>query len=291
MKLLSLEDFGAQSIHAKSFIQTTKLCTIIGEIAELQLERRPINPDESARLTQAMCKWVREVPAELHLYDPAGSRNKFSRLVSELFIRYFAAIILLQRLQGEIDSQRQTSIQSLIASSCIIHLYEEIHFREQTCYLLPINGFLCMVASVPQIYYKPRSADKEAARKSEIGILCSVMKQMRGKYGGSEMVLRKILKLQRNVDASTEGRLLESDMIGTPSSPISDGPRGRLEELFPFPANMCSHMNLIQRTGNFEEYSAQSFLPIENEWVSWLFTEDQNLMDSPEMYPDMSNVI
>lgn len=133
MKLLSLEDFGAQSIHAKSFIQTTKLCTIIVEIAKLQLERRPINPDESARLTQAMCKWVREVPAKLHLYDPAGSRNKFSRPVSELFIRYFAAIILLQRLQGEVDPQRQMSIQSLIAS-CIIHLYEEIHFREQTCY-------------------------------------------------------------------------------------------------------------------------------------------------------------
>lgn len=275
-------------MHATSFIQFTKLCTIIGEISELHLRRQPIDAGESSQLTQKLCKWVQEVPAELHLYDAGtGSRNKFSRAASELFIRYFAAIILLQRLQGELYPQRHTSIHCLIASSCMIRLYEEIVFREETCFLLPINGFLCMVASLPQIYYKPRSAEREAARKCEIDILCSVMKHMRGKYGGSEMVLRRILKLQRNVDASMEGRTLGPGAPGTPSSPISDGSCGRLDELFPFPADMCSHMDLIQRGGDPEEYSAQSFLPMENEWASWLLTEDLDFVDSL----DMSNLI
>lgn len=279
-------------MHAASFIQNAKLCTIIGQIAELQLEKGHITSNESSRLYQAMCKWVREVPAELYLYDAvSGSRNKFSRAVSELFIRYFAAIILLQRLQGGQDPQAHTPIQCLIASSCMIHLYEEILFREETCFLLPINGFLCMVASLPQIYYKPRSAEKEVARKSEIEILCSVLKQMRGKYGGSEMVLRKILKLQRNVDASMEGRPLESQTIANPRSPISNAPCGSLEELFPFPADICSHMNLIQRGVGFEEYSTQIFLPMENEWASWLFTEDLDFIDSLEMYPEIPGAI
>lgn len=278
-------------MQATLFIENTKLCSIIGEIVEFQLEKRPIDPDESSRLTQALCEWVRGVPTELHLYDAAGSRAKFSRAVSELFIRYFAAIILLQRLHGGKDSQRHASIQCLIASSCIIHLYEEIIFREETCFLLSINGFLCMVASLPQIYYNPRLAEKEATRQSEIKILCSVLKQMRGKYGGSEMVLRKILNLQRQVDASMEGRPLESEINATPSNLISDGTYGRLEELFPFPANMCSHMDLIQRSGNFEDYSAQSFVSMGNEWTSWLFTEDLDLTDSADLYPEMSNFI
>ncbi|KAL2828395.1 hypothetical protein BDW59DRAFT_170914 [Aspergillus cavernicola] len=292
VKLPSLMDFGTRTMQAISFIEGTKLCIIIGEIAELQLERRPITPEESSRLTQEMCKWVRELPAELHLYDAvAGSRNKFSRPVSELFIRYFATIILLQHLKGGLDPQRHTSIQCLIASSCMIHLYEEIIFREETCFLLSFNGFLCMVASLPQIYYKPRSAEKESVRKSELEIICSVMKKMREKYGGSEMVLRKILKFQRHVDASIEGQSLESEVIGTPRSPISDRSCSQLEELFPFPANMCSHMDLIHQGGDFEEYSAESFLPMENEWASWFFTEELGFMDSFATYPEMPNVI
>lgn len=260
----------------------------MGQISELQLEKAPINPGKLSQLTKAMCEWVREVPSELHLHDAAGTRKKFSRPVSELFIRYFTTIILLQRLSNGIDPQRHTSIQCLVASSCIINLYEEILFREQACFLLPINGFLCMVASIPQIYYKPRSAEKEATRQNEIKILCSVMKQMQWKFGGSEMVLRKIFKLQRQVDAFIEERPLAGG-IETPGR-ITNDPCDYLEELFPFPVSMCSHMELIQRTGGLEEYSAQSFLSMESLWTPWLLTENLDLMDSLVMYPEMSNI-
>lgn len=290
MKLPSPSDFGSHNVHAASFLECTKLCTIIGQIAERQLEKRLIDSEESSRLTQELSTWVREVPTELRLYDSAtGTRNKFDRVASELFILYFAAIILLQHLKGGTDPQQHTSIKCLIASSCMIHLYEEIVFREQTCFLRPLNAFLCMVASLPQIYYKPRSAEKKAVRENELGILCSVLEQMQVKYGGSEMVLRKILKLRRNVDASLDAQTLDS--IGTPRSPVSSGTGARLKDLFPFPASMCGHMDLIEWDGDLEEYSAESFVPMENEWVSWLSTEDWDLTGSLEMYPGISDTI
>ncbi|KAJ5396605.1 hypothetical protein N7509_004718 [Penicillium cosmopolitanum] len=59
------------------------------------------------------------------------------------------------------------------------------------------------------------------------------MKQMQWKFGGSEMVLRKIFKLQRQVDAFIEERPLAGG-IETPGR-ITNDPCDYLEELFPFP--------------------------------------------------------
>ncbi|KAE8133589.1 hypothetical protein BDV38DRAFT_286628 [Aspergillus pseudotamarii] len=289
VELPSLMDFGNQSLQAILFIHGTKLCMIIGEIAELQREKDHIDPQKASQLTQKLCEWVRELPAELHLYDAAGDRNQFRRAVSELFIRYFATVILLHRLHGGIDRHRHTSIPCLVASSCMIHLYEEILFRDEACYLLQMNGFLCMVASLPQINYKSRSPEKEAARQREIEVLCSVLKQMRMKYGGSEMVLRKIMKLQRQVDTSMgEQPLPETERIETPTSLTEGNFYSRLQELFPFPNTMCSQMDLLERTVDLEECFAPSFLPIDTEWF---FNAELDLMDSNEMYAELPNVI
>ncbi|KGO39451.1 Transcription factor, fungi [Penicillium expansum] len=280
-----LEDFEIQNVQALVFIHTTKLCTIIGNIAELHLERRPVPFHEVFVLSETLCGWVREIPHELCLYNSEGGRNEFNRPVSELFIKYFAAIILLQLLQNEVNQQRRTTVRSLVAASCMAKLYEEIHYREQTCYLLPIHGFLCMVASLPQIYYQPQSAEKNRTRKEELDILRSIMGNMRGKYGGATMILAKIQRLEKEVKASTDRYLLEADAVGLSSDGILHDPSESLGELFPFPPTACAHMDFIKQSGETQQgFLPQDFVPMEDEWAKWLVSEGHNFVDLFGMY-------
>lgn len=290
VKVLDINNFDVKNIQSEAFLHGTKLCSIIGEIADRELERRSVSPDEMLGFTQALCCWLEELPDDLHLYDSNGTRKQFCLIASEIFIKYFAAIIMLQLLQGGLNQQRVTSVRSLVAASCIARLYEEIHFRERTKSLLPINGFLCMVASIPQIYYRPRCAEKERVRKEEIGVLCSIMESMRSKYGGAEMVLHKIRGLQAKVGASAEQ--METDVNGVSDSYITQHGSESLERLFPFPLSVCSQMELIQR-GVYSEAGSpmQSFLPMENEWASWLVTEGHGFVDLLGMFPDVADVI
>lgn len=255
------------------------LSRILGDIAELHLERQTVPPQEALRLTQALCNWVKELPDELQLYNADGSRKAFSRPVCELFIKYFAAIILLHLLQSEISRQRCPSSRSLIAASCMSRLYEEIHYREQACCLLPINGFFCMVASLPQLYYQPQSTKKKSIRKEEIEILCSIMKSMQPKYGGSEMVLTKIQRLEKEVQASVERYLQETGASGLPGDGILHTPHQHLEELFPFPSAMCTHMDLIGEFEEFERETPDEYTAIDEEWASLLFSEGHNFFE------------
>ncbi|KAJ5385602.1 hypothetical protein N7517_003513 [Penicillium concentricum] len=288
----TLEDFEVPNVQAQVFIHATKICTIIGEIGELHLERRPVAFHEVFVLTQALCSWVRELPDELCLYNSEGDRNDFCRLVSELFIKYFAAIILLQLLQNEVNQQSRTTMRSLVAASCMAKLYEEIYYREQTCFLLPIHGFLCMIASLPQIYYQPQSAQKKTTRKEEIDILRSIMKIMRGKYGGATMVLAKIQRLEKEVKASTDRYLLETDAIGLSGDGILQDPSECLEELFPFPSAACAHMDFIKQSGGVQQdFMPQDFVPMEDEWARWLVSEGHSFVDLFGMYSKECDIV
>ncbi|KAJ5162598.1 uncharacterized protein N7500_004428 [Penicillium coprophilum] len=57
--------------------------------------------------------------------------------------------------------------------------------------------------------YQPQSEAKTRSRKDEIDILRSIMRDMRGKYGGATMVLTKIEPLENEDEASTDQYLLK----------------------------------------------------------------------------------
>lgn len=272
-------DFEKPNVQIKPFIYATMLSRILGDIAELHLEKQPVPPHKALRFTQALCKWVKELPDDIQLYNADGSRKAFNRPICELFIKYFAAIILLHLLQGEINRQRCPSSRSLIAASCMSRLYEEIYYREQACCLLPINGFFCMLASLPLLYYQPQSKEKKFIRQEEIEIICSIMRSMQPKYGGSEMVLTKIQRLEKEVHASVQRYLQETGASGLPGDGILHTPHQYLEELFPFPSTICTHMDLIGEPGEFAQETLDEPLAIDEEWASLMISEGHNFFD------------
>lgn len=248
---LTLHDFNMPSLQATAFIYLQRLQCIIGKIAHLHMRQAVPPAEDILAITEALGNWVHTLPKELQLYNPDGSRQPFCRPALELMIVYFAHVVLLQMLDVT-TSQKRVSIPSLAASLCIVRLYEEIECREHTAHLLPVHGLTCMIAAVPLIYYRPQGRERESQRVTEISIICSILTRLRDKYGGSDLVLSKIQRLQRMVDNDKERRFQQgpwygnTDMMEEPSQDALD----RIHELLPFPTSFCSGMELLKRRNN-----------------------------------------
>ncbi|KAJ0414924.1 fungal-specific transcription factor domain-containing protein [Aspergillus carlsbadensis] len=293
-----LSDFDEPGVQARVFIYETRLCDIMGHIAELHLEKQDISIEVLTGIQGALEIWIRELPAELRLYSSSGTRQRFSHPVSDLHIQYFACIILLELLQGEVTAQHNTSLVSLISSSCMARLFEEILLREHTRFLLPLTGFVSMAAALPQIYYRPEDREGATARHEAIEILCSVMEHMRGKYGGADMVLSKIRTLQSAVE---QARLPAHDVEASPSA-IPHRDYGNLQHpfnlnlkgLFPFPESLSLHLGEARYRGHAyvprDDLPAGSIAPMSHMWAQWIESDGFEFMDMANM-SGMSDVV
>ncbi|KAL3495815.1 hypothetical protein BJX62DRAFT_222455 [Aspergillus germanicus] len=293
-----LSDFNEPGIQARVFTYETRLCDIMGHIAELHLEKQYISLEVLAGIQGALESWILELPSELRLYSSAGTRQRFYRPVSDIHIQYFASIILLELLQGEVTAQHDTSLVSLIASSCISRLLEEVLLREHARFLLPLTGFICMAAAMPQIYYRPEDKEGATARHEGIETLCSVMEHMRGKYGGADMVLSKIRALQ----SAVEQALLPAEDVGGSACTIPDRDYSNLQQpfnldlkgLFPFPESFCLHLGEARYRGHAhvpgEDALAGTIAPMSQMWAQWIESDGFEFMDMANM-SGMSDIV
>ncbi|CAK7237130.1 hypothetical protein SBRCBS47491_009871 [Sporothrix bragantina] len=263
VRMLSTEDFPTDDLQAHVFLQNTKLCTILDAISDISTDKRPARPEEVSSITSRLCDWVVRLPPELRLFDTASERRGFDRPTSEMFIEYFVAIILAQNLMHKArDKPWRTSIMSIVAASCAVSLYEEIHYREQAVCLTPIHGFFCMASALPLLYYRPTVAHREASRVKQIDILRQIMTTMSGRYGGAGMVMRKMNAVQRNL---TRAACHEDDQAVFYATPQQQPPE-RAHELFPFPLTFCDDLSLLELTAtSYDQFVATDLVPFENE--------------------------
>ncbi|KAL4798068.1 hypothetical protein BDV19DRAFT_386726 [Aspergillus venezuelensis] len=246
------------------FLQALKLSEILDTITKANLDQSLITPDIAKKSVDDLCAWVHNLPNELRLFSPDNARCAFWRPLAELHIWYFVTIILLQLL----DSARfpwKIASSSFAAASCIARLYEEIECREETPRLLQIHGFFCMVASVPLICYPHEllqdvNVNMNAVREEEINIICGVLGQMRRRYGGSDLVLRKIRRLRAEMRTDNNecgctihvGRQSSNDNdLRSTSMPATSSIQRRIDELFPFPHELSSALILLRGNAGY----------------------------------------
>lgn len=238
---LTIQDFPDNNLATLVALEGRRILEIIGTIGELNIQKRNILSEEISKLITSLSEWQRDLPDELRLHDVDGARRPFHRPTSELFIYYFGAIILLQILGQRPYQQWQSSTLSLTAASCMASLYEEIHSREQSTYLLNFHGFFCMTAAVPLILCSRPLGDYDE-RESQMEVICSVLECLRTRYGGADLVLRKVQRL-RSDSESFEGAILQESRVDRMDSTA----RRRLEEcwdqLFPFPPSFCKRVD------------------------------------------------
>jgi hypothetical protein len=271
VRLPNLEDFEVPSVQSLAFIASTKLCVILSRVSELHLKRRSIRPEEIASIETSLCDWILHLPDDLRVYDENGGRKAYCRPASEVMIQYFTTIVFSEILKHMVkEGPFRISIPSLIAASCAVALYDDIYCHNEAIFLPWNTGFSCLVIALPLIHHIPQSQLKEAARKTDLGVLRSIMVEMKGRYGDSNMILRMMQGLEKSVEGTTRqgggsGILQESC--------------NHANELFPFPPTMCDNMDLLELAGTpVDQYTADNFTAVQN-WPTDEAIFDFTLMD------------
>jgi hypothetical protein len=238
----TIKDFEVPNTQSLVFIETTKLCTIMAHIAELYMERQHIQKAELSSIDAALCEWVNNLPESVELYNAAGQRKAYYRPASEMFIQYFVAIVMSQMLRyKERDRPWRVSVPSRVAASCAAFLYDEILCREETVFLLSNHGFFCLAIFLPLICHHPQSEAERAVRERDIATIYSILNRMRDRYGDAGMVLEKMTNLRDAVEKGSRQNGDGSDFILQESDV-------QAKDLFPFPLDMCSEINLLSVT-------------------------------------------
>lgn len=258
----------------------------MGSVAEINNRQQSISEDEARNLVGILCDWQRELPDELRLYETNGSRRAFNRPLLDMHITYFVSVILLQLLEKDGGKWRICG-PSFVAASCIARIYEDIHYRQESARLVQIHGFFCMVAAVAILCYPPGSVERDKVREEELDILRGILQEMSIRYGGAELVLRKINRLQQDMRRSNRGSRHSSNPLRDilPTAHVAEVTRAmqsRVRELLPYPVTSCNHMDILDIVPNYtttESTAAENLEYVSEDLDLFFFGSDLNLTD------------
>lgn len=227
----------------------------------------------------ALIDWHRALPLQLKLHNLAGTRNTYVRAINEMFIMYFAIIIhVLFRHDLDKDRRPRASPTTIVASSCMIRLYEEMYYHEHAARLGSVHGFFLMLAAIPQIFHRTQIAEKETLREKELDLICAILKHLRVKFGGSNMVLNRILRL-RAESQSNAGQDSVADAYSPAGGVSAEDPIEGVDQLFPFPADFSTNLDLLQHgesVGESHEDVMIDVLAFESSLIDWSMDNSSN---------------
>lgn len=169
------------------------------------------------------------------------------------------------------------STASLVASSCLARLYQEIDDHDEINYLMPVHNWHLMVACVPQIHQDTLFHDEDDLCNAELDTLSMALRCMRLKWPPANNVLTTIDRLRAT-----------KDEVKRPSEgyqwPMGSCPEGcELKSLFPFQRDMCPRMALIDLDFDNAAIGRESAsVPTTTGAMDWIFDEfHQDLLDMP----------
>ena len=227
-------------------------------------------------ILQGLQQCMTDFPESLRLYSTSSDTRIYRRDVYELHINYFVSIIIFFHLCGPAIRYPAACLASLVASSCIASLYEEMDYRDDLNYLFSINNWYLMVACVPQLHYSGSVYNTDNMCSAELDILVAALRQTSIKWPGANMILSTVARLRGASDgtaqpplasttSATEGRRDHLSMAG-------------LNSLFPFPSDMCPRMSLLEEDlEERPELALGAMTPPNIEDWDWIFDEFTDL--------------
>ncbi|KAE8146789.1 hypothetical protein BDV25DRAFT_169611 [Aspergillus avenaceus] len=264
------------TIPLQAFNQITRLLLILRQVIELDML-------QLSDVVAALVDWHRTVAFPLKLHNVAGARNSYNRPINEMFVFYFGIIIFVFFRHDMTEGHRTyVSPITIAASSCMVRLLEEIHYHEDTPRLCSIHGFFFMLAAIPQIFHRTQVAEKEHQRERELDLICDILRHLRVKYGGSNMVLQKISKLRDGSHNLSESQPMAAHQGGLPKPVTGVVSGGNL--LFPFPVDFSPNLDLLDScvSGNEDQMDMMDFLAFESSLIDWSAPGSLELSDFPQ---------
>ncbi|OJJ57302.1 hypothetical protein ASPSYDRAFT_90599 [Aspergillus sydowii CBS 593.65] len=284
----SITDFEeSESGQARLFVLYTNLMTILARMLPLSHQNLANTPEEVLAILSDMQKWAGNIPSDLRIFDDQGVLI-YQRDFYEVLIWHFTCIITFFHIHGRFFHPSATSTISLVASSCIVRLYQEMDYRDDINYLMAINNWSMMVASLPQLYnirenYKTRARDIESGADAlpweELDVLLEILTQRTLKFPGAQAIVERIVRMKSEILSH-----------GTSTQPLSGiGYESEFQsvsnwrtyltvpgvyELFPFSKALTPRMELLSKITiddvanrlpeNFPDWSIENLLNLDN---------------------------
>lgn len=273
--------------NAHFSIQLPRLLLNLSDIQSLNIKTLQVTSDRLQSISFSLQLWMDELPDDLKLFAQHATRRPYNRPASELSIFYFICIILLYLVPGPHRQSLRLCSASIVASSCITRLYEEILYHEDVTYLLPIHGWMILVAAVPQIYSVTKFPNQKGICEEELDILTSVLSELHNKYPSAGPVLKKIATFrQKGITFSglENTTTNECTTSGAQNSAHSDEFFSNIDALFPFPDCFSPKLKLLRpaaaETSDIPEQSG--FMPFNVDEMSWTFDWLASTINCPD---------
>jgi hypothetical protein len=228
-------------VNGRPFIQ---LMVNLSAIASLASRQQELRLDELRSPIHMLQDWIRNVPQEIALFDEDGNQKPHSRFAVETHIYYFVSIILIYLLPGLHRRDPTFHSTAILASSCVVHLYEAMLYRDEINLLLPIHAWLALVASIPQFY--PLARSSQVTSVEEIELLRSTLVKLSSKHKSAKLCLVKIDELRKDHTGQIS---LETDRFRSHETTVfldSSSDAIFIESvsvLFPFPNDISPRMH------------------------------------------------
>ncbi|KLJ10483.1 hypothetical protein EMPG_14137 [Blastomyces silverae] len=286
----SVEDFeDPESKDALLFVLYTNLMTILAKMLPLQPRDHTKTPEEALSILLELRDWVGNLPVHLHISNDSGTR-RYDRGFYEVLTWYFTCIITFFHVHGRFFRPSVNSTITLVASSCIIRLYQEMGYRDDINYLMAISNWSMMVASLPQLnnLWSENNSNTEPIPDSlsleELDILLEILDQRIVKFPGSKTILDKVSRIKTIILSCGPSSIPLSNLPlpDLPDNANDPWPLGwgnyttihNVHEMFPFPKELSPRMDLLS-TMEADEFSNNVF----EHFTDWSFENFLDLED------------
>lgn len=220
VRLPTMDDFPVIHPDNNIFIQKTKLCMILGRLAEMRQ-----NPNTTYRdlavLREALEDWRGDLPSELKVHEEPD-QQPYRRIVSELHVLYYVSSIIylqaLSKLDPEVRSARTAFEECVRLASRMTRLFEAILYRNEVAYIRPVNNWFCLVAGLMQIRALATFPEDRALYNDELTIIKTVLQDMIPSSASAALVLRNLEHCETSVGA------VARPVMSTSNQPISNDP-------------------------------------------------------------------
>ncbi|OAX79442.1 hypothetical protein ACJ72_06239 [Emergomyces africanus] len=287
----SVEDFeDPESKDALLFVLYTNLMTILAKLLPLQPRDLTKTPEQALSILLELKGWAGSLPVHLRIFNDSGTR-RYDRGFYEVLTWYFTCIITFFHVHGRFFRPSVNSTITLIASSCIIRLYQEMDYRDDINYLMAISNWSMMVASLPQLnnLSSETNSNREPIPDSlsleELDILLEILDQRTAKFPGSKAILEKVSRIKTMIlscgpSSIPLSNLTPPDLPDTAKDPWSPSWGNyvtipSVHEIFPFPKELSPRMDLLS---TMEAVEADEFLNgVFEHFTDWSFENFLNL--------------
>ncbi|KAK2732331.1 hypothetical protein FQN57_002947 [Myotisia sp. PD_48] len=286
----SVEDFeDSESKEALLFVLYTNLMTTLAKMLPLQPRDLTKTPEQALSILLELKDWVGNLPVHLRIFDDSGAWH-YDRGFYEVLAWYFTCIITFFHVHGRFFRPSVSSTITLMASSCIIRLYQQMDYRDDINYLIAISNWSMMVASLPQLnnLWPENNSNTEPIPDSlsleELDILLEILDQRTIKFPGSKFILDKVSRTKTTIlscgpsslplSSLPPHDLPENNNNPWPSSWGNYTTIPNVHEMFPFPKELSPRMNLLS-TMETDEFPNGVF----EHFTDWSFENFLNLED------------